>query len=121
MCIRDRVDFALEYSNYYNDVEREELEYYVDLHRQYGTLLSIYDKDQLICVARWNWLSWHTIQVIDVIVKPGYRHLGILKYLLSTVKTKYPLFKWFTYDRHKDGKSRGYAVKQWLKGDSNGR
>lgn len=112
--IKEIVDFALQYSGYYNGVEREALEKYTELHLLYGTMLWVPG----IAMARWNILkSRDVIHVIDLIIHTEHRNLNTLRQIAVLIWKLNPTVKSFYYDRLKYGESRsyGYSVKHWFK------
>ena len=108
------VDFALEHSGYYYEVERDDLIRFCEAHIAFGTIYYLPGK----AMARWNVLpDGKTLHVIDLIIHPEYRNLRMLRFIALQIWKLNPKTESFYYDREKHGEksSYGYSVKDWFK------
>ncbi|MFA5133096.1 MAG: hypothetical protein WC444_07255 [Candidatus Paceibacterota bacterium] len=108
-------DFVMSYTMYR---DREKIEEYIRLHACYKTLMLFYDsKDNIISFCRWNIESKDTANVLDLVIRPQYRNVGLLKIMLEKGIKMYPNTKYITFDRmlkYPQRKSRKYSVDRLL-------
>lgn len=110
------IDFVITHAEYYNNLERDELERCAMLHAQYGTMLVLHDALGISVVARWNVMAdRETIHVIDIVIRPDLRRLKMLRYIAVQIWKLNPNTKFFYYERHRREKSYGFNLRQWLK------
>jgi hypothetical protein len=92
---------------YYQDrYTEEELSSFIKLHLNYGTFLTLEDPQGIVAVARWNWVDNDSAIILDVIVRPDYRCIKTLKYLLDLGIKSNPSCKRIYYQRNVKGDNK---------------
>lgn len=111
------VDFVLRYAPYYGEFNREEIEAHCRQHLIYGTLATLRFKGKLIAMARWNWVSQDTMEILDVVVHPAHRGVRTLRAFALKVKQAIPHWNHFVYHRAKypTRQDYGFNLMDWLK------
>lgn len=113
--VSDIVDFMQEEGGeIYQGYNREELEKVIELHRNYGTFLSVSDTKGLVAVARWNFINEKKVHILDVIIRKDARGIYSLKGLLLLGIKRYPQIEEIVYER-KGINPRTYKVKDFLR------
>jgi len=113
------VDFIQENGgSIYENYNRLLLKDYIQKHIDYGTFLSVSDKQGLTAVARWNWENKDTAWILDVIIRKDARSFYSLKGLLMLGIQRNPSCKYIKFERQ--GKYPGrdfrtYKVKDLLR------
>ena len=119
--IKEIINFILKEGNgLYTALERGKLKEIIEEHLKYGTAMIIRSKEnnEIVAVARWNWIGSSTVHILDVIIKKEHRSPRMLKYMLALGLAKNPQCRFVTYERlqkYPDREGRIFKVEQFLK------
>ena len=109
-------EFVIKYSDgLYSAYERVHIEKYIHLHIQFGTLIVVREKRQIVGVARWNWKSPSHAKVLDCIIHPDFRRKQIMKNMILRAKQAWPSLETISFNRKKDFSTERYRS-LWSKG-----
>ena len=105
----------------YSQMHEEELKDTITKHLEYGTALVIRDKKGIAAVARWNWQGEHTVIILDVVIKKGYRGYRFILQTIAMGISKNPNCHYLVFERGRkaNNKMRTYKVSNLLKKRSN--
>lgn len=112
------LNFVLKYSSY-DKKNKKEIREVIKKHLEYGTCMLIKnEKEKIVAVARWNFISPYTVHILDVIIRSDYhRKKNMLKRMILLGRQKYPQVKWFCYERYAkypERDMRYYSIDKFL-------
>ena len=87
----------------YQTYTPEQLRECIEKHLEYGTLLRLDDPKGIVAIGRGNWIDSETAMVLDCIIRPDYRSIRTLKYLIDLFVKKNPRCKKILYHRYFKG------------------
>lgn len=116
-------DFVIENSDgLYGLDAHEHIASYAYVHSIYGTLMVVRLKGEIVAVCRWNWVGTGHAKVLDLIIRPDYRHKQVARDMLLKAKLALPGLRLISFQRKKYAmRASGIKVSRWLKEKQNGR
>ena len=116
MDINKIVSFINLYAPHYQD--KELLKECVKKHIEYKTAIILYDnpkEENIIAVCRWN-IEDDTAHILDLIIAPQARKIGLIKFMLQQGLKMYPSVTQLKWQRStRDDKVRVFSVYRLLK------
>lgn len=116
-------DFVIENSDgLYGMDAHEHIASYAYVHSIYGTLMVARLKGKIVSVCRWNWVGEGHAKVLDLIIRPDFRHKQVAKDMILKAKMAMPQLKRISFQRKKYAmRASGITVSRWLKEKHYGR
>lgn len=85
----------------YKESERVHIATYADIHMKYGTLMVVRDKGEIVAVCRWNMPEVGHATILDLVVRPDFRHKHLIKTMLLRAKMAMPELETISFQRDK--------------------
>ena len=100
----------------YNESDKAHIATYAGLHIKFGTLIVVRDKGDIIGVCRWNWVSPFHAKILDLIIRPDFRHKQISRNMLLKAKKAWPSLEHISFQRKKYAmRASSIEFSRWLK------
>lgn len=115
--VKSVTDFVLKYGkSLYDEIHRPYIESFVEKHFEYGTILVVKKRGNIVAVCRWNFPDRNTVKVLDLIIHPEWRNKSTMKAMLVHGVKAYPWLKYITFSRKKHNyRNSTYLISDFLK------
>jgi len=98
----------------YYDVPYEQLLWAIEEHFKYRTIETIEVGGEIVAFGRFN-VEGINATILDVVVRPDYRHKKLIKLMLLRGWKRFPFVKYIQFERGlKDRKKRRISMKKFL-------
>lgn len=106
----------------YSPSDHIQIALYAKIHQDFGTLMVVRDKGDIVAVCRWNMLTPTHAKILDFIVRPDFRHKFLAKNMFIKAKRAMPQLETISFQRKKYAmRYRNYLLERWIKEKSHGR
>jgi len=102
----------------YSRLDWEVIKEYAQQHIDYKTILIIRDEKGIVAVCRWNMISNDTAHIIDLVIRKGHPHKGLMRRMTIKGLKMYPNGKYLIFGRFKkypNREMRKYLISDIIK------